>query len=538
MASLVIHFPDGHTEEHDLDRPSHMVGREVGCEFVVPDQSISRRHARVFPDQHGRFYVEDNRSKNGTLLNGQPITRHALKHDDRITLGAIELVFRADPHSDASTQVVLADEPSHAEAASFASPSQKEVLPQERLDQLSGLIERLTRLRDRKGLLEDVMDICFKTLDFERGLIALKHPRGTDPEWPVIRNLKADGTGRLEISRTLVNRAMEQGDRSIINDPVVDMVDPTVSMTEFHILSAMCVPIRFQDDILGVIYGDRVSSTAKYTQADVDFLAALARQLSIGLTNIRLLEEHERVLQLEAELTLARKIQTELYPKEPLRRDKIEVHGWNEPGRQVSGDYYDVIELDDGRVAVVIADVVGKGVAAALLTANLQATARVTLPNVTSLSALVVRWNQLICANTDASKFITALVGVIDPATRHLEFVTAGHFPPCLIERSGQVTELPAEGHLPLGVWPTETFVAQEVTLPADATLFLYTDGIPEALRADNEQYGDDRLIDVLRANSDASPEELIQAVRDSVRTFVGNAPQSDDITLMVVHLK
>jgi serine phosphatase RsbU (regulator of sigma subunit) len=331
---------------------------------------------------------------------------------------------------------------------------------------------------------------------------------------------------------------MDHGERCIINDPAIDMVDPTMSMAEYHIRSAMCVPILYRDEILGVIYGDRVRTSTTYQQDDVDFLAGLARQLSVGLVNARLLAEHEEKLHLENEIALARRIQTDLYPHEPLDTETVYVTGTNRPGRQVSGDYFDVVPLDDGRIAVVMADVVGKGVAAALLTANLQAAVRVTLPLGLTLPEMVERWNRLIHANTDVTKFITALIGILDPARNRFEYVAAGHFPPFLIEPGGAVRELPVERGLPLGIDPTEIYVAKTAEIPPRAMLFLYTDGVTEALCTDDTLYGSDRFVAVLQRHAGAEPAALVAAVEQSVADFVGDAPQSDDITLMVIQNK
>ena len=535
MPRIVVHYSNGRTDDRPLIPGSHFVGREADCGVLVADPSISRHHARIFTDENGVYFVEDNGSKNGTTVNGEKIRRRRLADGDRISLGAVELVYSEGPGHEASTTVVvLGDEPVNMDAASFAAASQQLVLPQRRLERLYELSDQLTTLRDRGELLEDVMDICFKELEFERGLIALKHPRGQDPEWPVIRNLKEDAKGQLMISRTVVNQALVHGERCVINDPMTDMADPTVSIAEYHIRSAMCVPILYRDEILGVIYGDRITTSTRYDQNDVDFLAGLARHVAVGLVNYRLLKEHEEKLQLESELAYARTMQMGLYPKKPLVRDDLQVEGSNDASRLVSGDYYDVIEFEDGRVAVLIADVVGKGMAAALLTANLQAAVRMILPMAESLSDAVGRFNKHFHAMTDPSKFITALIGIVDPRTRRFEYVSAGHDAPLLLDASGALTEMPIEACFPLGVSATENYVAQSTELPAGAMFLLYTDGVTEAMRDDGEQYNQ-RLLDVLEGQRDVTPAELIRSVRTDLRAFVGNAPQTDDITLLAV---
>lgn len=536
---LAIHHPDGNVQRFTLRDVPVLIGRDPLCDIVLDDLQASRRHARIALDPSGAHFIEDLGSRNGTLVNGQPVRRHPLAPGAHIQIGATRLIYGSAPAPprEPSTRVVVAEHTPPSEHTSFVPRTTRLRLSQQRLALLYELSQRLVSLRSPRELLEDVMNICFETLRFERGLIALRTRPGEDPEWPVVRNLRQDETGQLAISRSVLLRALEKGERTIINDVAAELADPTVSMAAHRIRSALCVPIEYHGEILGVIYGDRVSSTTVYEREDVDFLAALARQLSIGLTNARLAEEHRQRELLQRELLLARRIQTNLFPRDMPPRDDLVINAYNEPGLTVSGDYYDAITLPDGRLALLVADVSGKGVSAAILSANLQAAVRVTLSAGLPLPDAVARWNALICENTDEARFITTTVLAVDPPAREAEVVCAGHFPPILIAPDA-VTPLAIDPALPLGVSAAQNYPARRFTLPDCAcTLFLYSDGLPEAANERGELYGSERLMAMLRHNAHLPGEDLLRAIRDDVRRFTGRAPQSDDITMLAARL-
>lgn len=537
MAEFVITLSDGRTHKQVLTQALQVMGRDPACDIVLDDPSASRRHAQMRFD-NGKYFVEDLGSKNGTLVNEERIESRELHHLDEIVVGSVEILFVDELDKDRPSTVVLADDRTTTSAESYSAAGSTLLLSERRLQMLYELSERLTMLRDRNALLNDALDICFETLRFERGAIAVRRPGSRSVDWPVVRNLRGTG-GELTISRSILGRALDYGERAIITDGAPEPVDPTVSMVQHGIRSAMCVPLMREDEIIGVIYGDRVSTGTVYTKEDVDFLAGLARQVSIGLINARLLDEQKSRLELEAELVVARGIQERLFPATLPDHDRLSVAALNEPGRMVSGDYYDVLELSNGRVGFLIADVSGKGMAASLLMSNLQAAVRMTLPDSDDLGALMTRWNALLYANTDESKFVTCLSGVIDPAARTLTFSTAGHHMPFVIRQDGESPqELWMDPEFPLGVVQDVTFKSKTVDLGTEpCVIFCYTDGVIEAMNGSEEQFGEDRMISVLGECAEVGPQALIRRMRKAVTSFCREAPQSDDITMIAIRL-
>lgn len=580
MAQLTIILSDGRSRTHTLSSgAAEAAGRDPACEIWIDDPGTSRRHARFRKTPEG-FAVEDLGSKNGTLVNDAPCAARILRDGDVITLGTVQLTYQDDDSSAEPPTVVVTDRPADRQSARYSNPGDRVQLPQQRLQVIYELSDRLTRLRDRDQLLSDAMDICFDMLRFERGAIAVRRPGGRTVDWPVVRHLRGK-EGELTISRTTLSRALDHGERAIVTEDRFGNADPTVSMVQHGIRSAMCVPLMYDNNVLGVIYGDRISTAAVYTPEDVDFLAAIARQVSIGLVNARLLDEQRQMARLEKDLELARRIQNGLLPAALPARPGLKVAALNEPGNRVSGDYYDVIERPDGRLWMLVADVTGEGVAAALLMANLQAAVRATIDETDDPAELMTRWNRLICANTDSSKFITALLGLIDPAARRARFTAAGHFPPLIVRSLAEpqasacasalaepsykhegaaepqasacasadsptplppfrgVTSAPLQADFPLGVFDDARYQTVEVDLgPAPCTVFSYTDGVIEARDRSDALFGHPRLAAVLAERAADPPGAMLTAVRKAVTRFIDGAPQSDDITMLAVTLE
>lgn len=511
-----------------------MIGRDAACDIPTDDPSTSRRHAKISPTAAG-YIVEDLGSKNGTLVNDQPCHSGAvLRPGDQIVLGATRVVFQDGAPPPASS-VIIRDDLTRSRGTHYVARDKKLALSQRRLEMIYDLGERLTTLQSQEQLLETAMAICFETLTFERGAIGIRRRTSRAVDWPVVKNLRGL-EGELTISRSLLGRALDHGERAIFTDDETGTSDPTVSMVQHGIRSAMCVPLLHGDQTLGVIYGDRISTSTQYTTEDIDFFAAIARQVSIGLVNAHLMEDQRRMERMHHDLDVARKIQSGLFPSELPNRPTLKVAALNDPGQGVSGDYYDVLDRTDGKVWWLVADVTGEGVSAALLMANFQAAVRVTIEEHEDPAELLALWNKFLCRNSGRSKFITCLLGLVDPIARTVRISSAGHHSPLLIREASPPEELATEGGFPLGIDADATFASSVSPLgDTPVTLFSYTDGITEALDAAGAPFGLERLLAAAGENRDLNPQTLLRHIRKQVTSFVGAAPQSDDITMLGV---
>lgn len=244
--------------------------------------------------------------------------------------------------------------------------------------------------------------------------------------------------------------------------------------------------------------------------------------------------ENERV---HRELSLARSTQEQFLPKQLPKVEGMEFWGRNLSSLEVSGDYYDVIDVgDQARVVLAIADVSGKGLPAALLMSNVQAGLHMCVySGGGDLESTATKLNRLLYENSSEIQFVTLFFGEIDKQTHALRYVRAGHDVPFIISRDGSVEDL-KEGGMVLGILPDVSYSMSEVQLPEGAVLCLYTDGISEASR-DEEEYGRERLVEVVRQHRDRTAAEIGEAIIASVEAFSGQAGRADDMTLVVVHL-
>lgn len=540
MLQLQIQYPDGRRTALDLTGEEWLIGRDETCEVSLDDAATSRRHARLYLDTQGRFWVQDLQSKNGTFLNERGVSKAEITPRDRLAVGGciMRVIIPESP------SIVLSDPGSaitHATTNAWGR-EQRVTLAQRRLESLYEFNERLTGRFNREDLLSELLEICMENLRFERAGVAVwAGEPASPPQWVLIRNLCESGETEIRLSRSIVDRALHHGERILITDTSGKDFDPTASMIASNIRSAMCVPMEYHDKVRGVIYGDRVSSAGGYTKEDIDYFAALGRLGAMGLANVQLVEEMQQRQRAEMQLQLAREIQSQLFPTEPLKNNGVEIDALNDPGQKVSGDYYDYFVRPDGLIAVIIADVSGKGAPAAMLMANLQAAVQVTLAEEADLVKVVGVLNRLICRNVQDSKFITGIFGLLDTSKRIFTYVNAGHLGPYLIHESrtdNRVEKIAPDATLPLGIELNEPYVTQQISLGAEpATLLLYTDGVPDAENPQGEQFGEVRFAETIAASVGEAPTELVTRLRRSIKQFARNHPQTDDITLVAVRL-
>jgi phosphoserine phosphatase RsbU/P len=238
-------------------------------------------------------------------------------------------------------------------------------------------------------------------------------------------------------------------------------------------------------------------------------------------------------LALKGDLEIARQIQFGLLPFEPFRREGATIDCAMRPANTVGGDYFDVIEMGGGRVAIAIGDVAGKGIPAALLMALLQGSLRTLITAGLRGADLMRTLNAHLCTNMPSNRLITLFYGEFDPATGALRYVNCGHNAPFVL-RSGGIERLPATG-LALVVLGDAAYETGETTVRPGERLFLFTDGITEAFDRQEREYGEERLQAWLLAHSGLAPAELIHGVREDVLAFTAGERPRDDMTMMVV---
>jgi serine phosphatase RsbU (regulator of sigma subunit) len=272
----------------------------------------------------------------------------------------------------------------------------------------------------------------------------------------------------------------------------------------------------------------------RFHKSELSLADALANLAAIAIENAKLYEETLEKDRLERELTLAAEIQTHLLPLEFPRIQGFDLCAFNDPCRQVGGDFYDfLVEPDGRRLGIVIADVCGKSMAGALLMATTRSALRVQSEHCTTPAEIVTRVNMSLCRDTRPEEFVTVFLGKIHVATRVLHYTNAGHNPPVLYRGDAA---MPLEGGgMVCGVDGETTYHESDIPLQTGDVLLLYTDGLTEARNVQEELLGLERVGRVIRQNRDRSAADIIQLLRDEVRRFIAGHDQTDDLTVVLV---
>jgi sigma-B regulation protein RsbU (phosphoserine phosphatase) len=328
----------------------------------------------------------------------------------------------------------------------------------------------------------------------------------------------------------IVGSVIRTGRRAIVPDV---RRDPRYVEGRSETLSEIAVPITVQGGIIGALNleSDRLDA---FTEADAEVLAFIADAASISLERALL---HREILEkrwIDSQLEMARHVQASLLPKGPPDLPGYEIAAVNLPTLQVGGDYYDYIPLPGGRVGLVVADVAGKGVPAALTMASFRAALRMQLCHDPDVRTAVAAVNAYLLDSLREAEFVTAFCASLDPAPGRLAYVNCGHNPPLVLHESGAVERLERGGPI-LGYDSRSGHETGAATLAPGDLLALYTDGVVEAANSAGEEFDVTRLEEVLRASRALSAERMIGEVVAATRAFAGSDHYSDDFTLVLV---
>jgi sigma-B regulation protein RsbU (phosphoserine phosphatase) len=297
-------------------------------------------------------------------------------------------------------------------------------------------------------------------------------------------------------------------------------------------------PMKVQGEIKGFLFIGRRMSGVKYNKENISFIESLGNIAISAMENKRLFNEELEKKKLESELSLALEIQKGFLPAELPELMNYELAGVSEPSRHVAGDYFDFIKVNDDSLIIVMADVSGKGVAASLIMANIQAALKVLAGSNLSLLEIVDKLNEVVYENTGADKFVTFFIGLLDLNNNRLEYINAGHNPPMVFNAGNQPVRLD-KGGLPLGIFVGEfEYVQAAYEIQSGDTIVLFTDGVTEAQNIKGVEFGEERLMELIAKNLDLLPGKMVSDIVEEVKKFSGNKNLYDDITVSVVKTK
>jgi serine phosphatase RsbU (regulator of sigma subunit)/pSer/pThr/pTyr-binding forkhead associated (FHA) protein len=529
-----------------MEADSIVIGRSSQCDLTIADRFLSRRHARVFRGDAG-WFIEDLGSRNGTLVNGRLVAAPSLLTEgDEVQLsGSLIQVAAVAPDS----AVITHDRglPGHTifRPASDLIESQRSVPPEgrqsvdalqrytDRLQLLNEVHQALARSVELSVLLELILARAFEHLRPEEGVILLKGRTG-GYEQAAFRTTDPDAR-RYAISETLVREVAEKGLAALVLDVETDeRFSAAESIIGSGIRSLIAAPLQDQEGALGMIALSSRLNRRQFGEDDLQLLTSLASVAALRIRNLALTEEAAERRRLETELKLARQIQVALLP------DRLpDLPGWalystTVPSRGVSGDFYEVIPRGEGTEAVlIVTDVSGKGIAASLLTASLEALLVGPIESGLPPEAICRQVSRRLFERTPAAKYATAFLAVLAPATGRLRYTNAGHNPALLVRADGEVERLGPTG-TPLGLLPESAFSGLDRALDAGDTLVIYTDGITEAVNPHEEEFGLDRLAAICCEQRAASLEELATTIERTLDDFAEGVPYADDRTVLI----
>lgn len=364
--------------------------------------------------------------------------------------------------------------------------------------------------------------------------ILLKQEDGT------MQPLISKGIGEIECEIHNMLTDEIQTSLNTIDIPIIlDRLDSEThsSLKNFENINfQVLVPMRIQDENQGIILIGPKIIKQSFREDELEFLSTLGNLAMISLENARLFEEALEKKRLEEELNIAHEIQQGLLPKKLPEFPNIELAAINVPSRQVGGDYYDCIEIDETHYAIAIADVSGKGAPASLLMSNVQAGLHALIGTNLPIPQMMAKINDLTYNNTSADKFITFFYGVLDTANLTFTFCNAGHNPPYVFHQNNKF-DLLETGGLLLGMMPGLPYQIETVQLQPGDWLVLYTDGVNEAINAKEEEFDTWRIEKVITENIDQSAEAMKNSILQAIKKFVNDVPQSDDITLITIKM-
>ncbi|HTU23873.1 MAG TPA: GAF domain-containing SpoIIE family protein phosphatase, partial [Pirellulales bacterium] len=385
-------------------------------------------------------------------------------------------------------------------------------------------------------VLPKLLDSMFKIFtQADRAFIILR----LTPDGPLIpkaiRCRNPESEDRVRISRTIVNQAMESKQALLLADAANDIrFETSQSIADLRIRALMCAPlINAEGQALGVIQVDTIDQRQRFHENDLEVLASIAAQAAIAVDNAHFHEIAMKRQALEQDLALAHKVQRGLLPAAPPRMTDYHFFDFYESANQVGGDYYDYVDLPGNRLAIVLGDVSGKGVSAALLMAKLSGEVRYCLASEPTPAEALSKINAAFSRAGWDDRFVTFILAVLDRSRHEVTIVNAGHMPPLLRHGAGQVEAIgDAETGLPLGIDADLCYQQCTRQLVPGESLTMFTDGISEAMNGSGELYGLERLRAQI-ASEGANVSGVGRRILDDVRSFVGGQAQSDDMCLV-----
>lgn len=529
------------------------IGRHPECDIIIDDASVSRQHARI-DSENGVYFIEDLNSRNGTLLNSESIHRSTRLFDgSEINICDVSFVFHLEENStyqpprptietsqDNAISVEMADDSregsnimSQLDVPSHGAHLSKHADAEMKLKALMQISKALSESVQRSEVFSKILDCLFDLFEAaDRGFIILKNEDG---------QLKTSGTRtrsvneeRLRISKTIVEKVLESKRPLLSSDAASDdRFDVSQSIVDFRIRSIMCAPlINNDDEAIGVIQLDTIKNRVAFDEKDLEVLVAVAMQASLGIQKLNLVDEAVENQKIADDLKLAHEVQQAFLPQKRPSLGDYKFYSFYRATNQVGGDYFDYIPIDEHRMAIVVADVVGHGIAAALLMAKVAAEVRFSLASTRCVEKAIHHINEQL-SGLNVDRFATALMGILDTKDGSFTYVNAGHLPPVVRDCNGDVQLLEGNSGLPIGIMDDAQYEANRYEMQGGEIIALFTDGINESMNEEGEMLGLNKLLEGIKLSQTKTPATVGREICQIANRHMGSSAPIDDMCLV-----
>jgi sigma-B regulation protein RsbU (phosphoserine phosphatase) len=568
MHTFIVRPKDYEPSTIKMDKTRLTIGRSSRNDICLSDPFASRLHAELRRENEQMLLV-DNGSANGTYLNGQKMTGAVrIRVGDVVRIGETEIeysmgeqaamsgatVYLSDLSGNLPADTITTRIPARSTSELISSIQSGSIAgdilsgagvktmlaPQSPARDLLSIVSQVGIALLPRTTLEDTLkltiDLVFQAIPAERGFLFLKEK--DELICKIARDIHSDANSQsqsqIQISRSISNKVLTEGIPILTSDAMHDpRFQAQQSVVLSNIRSVMAVPLASGEETFGMVYVDNPFHN-RFKEEDLKVLTTIASVASIKIEHERLLDERLEKRRMEEELKVASEIQMRLQPVAP---PKIE--GWNMaavsfPCREIGGDYYDYIPRRDGRLVLAVGDVSGKGTGAALLMSSVHAAVRAQSQTKASISEIMEEINSYIYENSPSSKYLTLFYSVLEPLTGELAYSNGGHNTPLLMRPSGEMVKLDVGG-LPVGLMPGISYDEARVQFQEGDVLVIYSDGITESVNMEDEEFGEARLIEVVKNNLHRSASGIRDRIEEAVSRFVGKAAAVDDMTVMII---